>query len=330
MKKQHNPLVVGAFVIGAAVLGFIALLSFGGDRFFGEPIRFVVVMENTSTSGLDPGSAVKLSGVQIGRVESVRPKYLPEKNVIAVRVTCDVDENRAAEIFPYEGKLEDLIRAGLNAKLRFAGITGLLYLDLSIDPDRLPVEIVFDAETGQPIVPTAPDTIAEFTDALVTISTGLAEVDFKGISDQLSSLLATANTQLENGNIAETIQSIRAAADSIRALAENENIEATLASLNKTAGELDGFMSYLKETMPELTGDLQTLLAEASVAMQGLQDVTRSTNTMLDSQSGLPAELAVALDRMQRAAAAIERLADYVERNPSAIIRGRAQTPDQR
>jgi paraquat-inducible protein B len=329
MKKQHSPLVVGAFVIGAAVVGFIALLSFGGDRFFGKPIRFVVVMENVSTSGLDPGSAVKLSGVRIGRVESVRPKYLPEKNVIAVRVTCEVDENRAAEIFPYEGKLEDLIRAGLNAKLRFAGITGLLYLDLSIDPDRVPDEILIDEETGQPIVPTAPDTIAEFTDALVTISTRLAEVDFKEISHQLTTLLATANTQLENGNIAETIQSIRAAADSIRVLAENENLTATFASLNETAGDLNAFMTHLKETTPELTGDLQALLAEASNAMQGLQDVTRSTNTMLDLQSGLPAELALALDRMQRAAAAIERLANYVERNPSAIIRGRAETPDQ-
>jgi paraquat-inducible protein B len=143
-------------------------------------------------------------------------------------------------------------------------------------------------------------------------------------------LLATANTQLENGNIEETIQSIRAAADSIRALAENENLTETFASLNETAGELNAFMTHLKETTPELTGDLQALLAEASTAMQGLQDVTRSTSTMLDSQSGLPAELALALDRMQRAAAAIERLANYLERNPSAIIRGRAETPDQR
>lgn len=330
MKNSKSPLIVGAFVIGAAILAFIALLSFGGDRFFGKPIRFIVVMENVSASGLDPGSAVKLSGVQIGRVESVRPKYVPEKNVIAVRVTCDVDENRAAEIFPYEGTIEDLIEAGLNAKLRFAGITGLLYLDLSIDPERTMEKIVYDEETGQPIVPTAPDTIAEFTDAIVKISTGLAEVDFKEISDRLNTLLATANTQLENGNIAETIQSVHAAADSIRKLAENENLESMLASLNKTTANLDALMTHLNEATPELAADIKAVLMEASSAMQGLRDVTRSTNTMLDSQTGVPAEMAIALHRMQRAAAAIERLAEYVERNPSAIIRGRAEPPDQR
>ena len=55
------------FVLGALLLGVIAFLSFGGTNVFTKPSRFLIYF-NESVSGLDPGAAVKMTGVRIGRV----------------------------------------------------------------------------------------------------------------------------------------------------------------------------------------------------------------------------------------------------------------------
>src|SRR5690606_37029057 len=83
------PAVVGLFVLGALLLGVIALLSFGGVNFFNKPERFVVYFDE-SVHGLDLGSPVKFRGVRVGRVVAVKLRYLPEKNSSLVEVQCEL------------------------------------------------------------------------------------------------------------------------------------------------------------------------------------------------------------------------------------------------
>src|SRR4051794_14659609 len=52
MKAKVSPTIVGAFVIGAMVLGVVALFAFGGVNFFAKPQRFVVYFDE-SVHGLD-------------------------------------------------------------------------------------------------------------------------------------------------------------------------------------------------------------------------------------------------------------------------------------
>ena len=71
MKTKISPAVVGMFVIGAMMLIIVALLAFGGVNFFSKPQRFLVYFDE-SIHGLDMGSPVKLRGVRVGRVLSMR------------------------------------------------------------------------------------------------------------------------------------------------------------------------------------------------------------------------------------------------------------------
>ena len=52
-----------------------------------------------------------------------------------------------------------------------------------------------------------------------------------------------------------------------------------------------------------------------------------NTSQFISAQSGLGAEAATALRQLGEASAAIARLADFLERNPSAVISGRAAKP---
>lgn len=121
MKTKISPTVVGLFVLGAILLGVIALFSFGGVNFFSKPERFVVYF-NESIHGLDQGSPVKLRGVRIGRVVGMKVRAIPgvsadePRSVVAVvcELSRDVVANAAGEPVDVSdrGELQQLVDQG--------------------------------------------------------------------------------------------------------------------------------------------------------------------------------------------------------------------------
>jgi paraquat-inducible protein B len=331
MKRRLNPLVVGAFVLGALLLATIALLSFGARRFFSEPFRFVVLIEDSSISGLEVGSAVKLSGVRVGRVESVRARFDRDASKVLIRVECDFYEDAADSLL---GSLEqtpaelmrELILGGLHAKLNFSGITGMLYMDLLMQPEAEsgPAEVEYEKDTGYPIVPMAPSLLAEFTDAISKITTGLATVDYAGISTQLKTVLASVNQAVAGVELQRTTGRIESAAAAIESLAADPHLRDALEGMSEGLEELRGLVSAWREASPGLTNDFATTLDAATQALQDVSRLAQSGSGLLEERRELPDELAATLAGLQRAADAIERLADYIERNPSSLLRGRA------
>ena len=67
MKTKLNPTLAGTFVLGALALMVTALLTLHSCNIFSKTGRFVAYF-NESVQGLSVGSAVKLRGVQVGRV----------------------------------------------------------------------------------------------------------------------------------------------------------------------------------------------------------------------------------------------------------------------
>ncbi|MBA3850034.1 MAG: mammalian cell entry protein, partial [Opitutus sp.] len=80
------------FVLGAALLLLLAFISFGGSNIFAKPTRFVVYFDE-SVSGLDPGAAVKVTGVRIGRVAAINVRYDSATRAAQVQTICEIDRN---------------------------------------------------------------------------------------------------------------------------------------------------------------------------------------------------------------------------------------------
>ena len=200
MKTKVNPSLVGAFVLGALAIGFVALLMFGGVNFFAHPERFVVYFHET-IHGLDQGSPVQLRGVRVGRVLELNVRYDSQTNDPAVAVVCELNKNTlrdsqgAAIDVAAPGELQSLVDRGLRAQLVAQSLaTGLLYVELDfVDPKTSPAGKP-PANSEYVVVPSTLSAIAEFQNSAIQILTNLRRVDFVGLSTELQGLLADTRT----------------------------------------------------------------------------------------------------------------------------------------
>ena len=91
------------------------------------------------------------------------------------------------------------------------------------------------------------------------------------------------------------------------------NLNATLKSANAVLDELE------RETVPELKGTLQDArkaLNEVSKAAGSVQQITAPDAPLQQNIGGT-------LDEVSRAAASFRALADYLERHPESLLRGK-------
>jgi len=329
MKKKYSPVIVGLFVVGFFLLAGLAVLSFGGKKIFRNPARFVVEAKNVSVGGLDPGAAVKLSGVQVGRVESVSVSVNPESAEFDVRIVCELADANAIAVFgPEAGQterlIERLVERGLQAGLKLAGITGLLYVDLEMRKvDELqPVKI--DEATGAPVVPLAASILDEYLDTFEEIISGLAEVDFKGISDRTTTLLDNLNAMLVEADVPHAVRTIEGTATAWRAVAEETDLKGAAAAFGRAATALETTLGAINEATPEVGASLVDLAGEMSATLEVMKKAGEQVRDLTGPRGGLPTEFGRTMMAIQDLADRLTELVEYIERNPDALIKGRA------
>lgn len=328
MKTRISPAAVGMFVLGAVLLGVLAFISFGGTNFFSKPTRFVVYFDE-SVSGLDPGAAVKVTGVRIGRVAAINVRYDSATRSARVQTICEIDRNvltdhdgRTIELTnPVE--LQNLIDRGLRAKLNLQGITGLLFVELSFeDPREYPAVKAFASGT-YPVVPAIKSPIAEVQGSLVEIVAGIKQVDFAGLSRDLKTLLGTANQKVADLDVKALTERVGRAADAIEKFASSPDAKAVMANLNQTIVDTQKMIAKLDAQVGPVSGELKQTLADAQAALKEVDAAAATTRRFVQSQGYVGEDLVRTLQQVSEAAAALQRLAELLERNPNAAIVGR-------
>ena len=197
MKNKVSPAIVGLFVLGAFVLGFISLLAFGGVNFFSKPERFIVYFDE-SIHGLDLGSPVKLRGVRVGRVVNFNLRYMPEQKKSVVAVVCELSRNvitdeRGNPLDVSDRKqLQALVDRGLRAQLGVIGLaTGLLFVELDfLDPQVYPMPPSGGMKSPYVEMPAVPSAISQFQSNFTGILENLKQVDFAALAKEVQGLLA--------------------------------------------------------------------------------------------------------------------------------------------
>ncbi len=329
MKARVSSAVVGLFVIGAAMLALIALLTFGGVNFFSRPQRFVVYFDE-SIQGLDLGSPVKLMGVRVGRVVGLHVRYDAGRNKSVVAVVCEINrdvitnaQGRRIDVSE-RSKLQELVDHGMRAQLGVLGLaTGLLFVDLNFyNPQTYPVEArVTDGRYV--VVPAVPSAISEYQASLSEILSDLKRVDFAGLSRRLTVLLNTANEKLQGMDTARLSAHWTRAADAVTAAATDPEIKRTFATLNAAAGNLRALIGKLDSKVQPTSEKLTQTLDETRRALAAFNAAASSAQHFIAAQNGLGVEADETLAQLRSAAASVQRLAEFLERNPNAIITGR-------
>jgi len=313
--KPPSARLVGLFVIGAVVLAVAAVLTFASGSLFANRYPFVVYFQQ-SVAGLDVGAPVKFMGVRVGTVRSVslsltdRERSLDE---VRIPVIFEVDQNLLLQrglarlSLADTTRLRELIDDGMRVELGVESfVTGKKYISLVVRPDVIP-DLVNDPTVPFVELPAIRATGLEDLESNVRQALGrLVVLEVDSVLNQVSRTLETLD-RVAGQDLTRTLDQLPgtlARADS------------TLDALRVMALRMDTGMEPLQNTLTEALQGANGASLELRNTLQALQEVT-------GAESPLVARLEETLNRLGAAGYAVEALAEYLSRNPDAILRGR-------
>ncbi len=330
---QQKSLAIGAFIVGALVLVFIALLFFSGGHLFSHKERVVMYFEE-SVQGLQIGAPIKLKGVVLGEITDIQINFPDEesgpagnsdKNDITTRVTADLALQRISRTGTTVDRsfFEDAIGKGLRAQLNYQSfLTGLLYVELNFFPDTQPK--LYRLQDDYLEIPTAPTAFEE-------ISKNLQEMNIKGLIDNLDNLTSRVNQLVQSGLIEQTLGSVKTAADSFTQVSGTLNTEVTSLSnsLATTNKELNKLLVTLNEQTPLLAGSINSSLVELQKSLDNFSLAAMGINQSFSEDGPLIVQLTSTLEDLSRSAKAFRSLSETLEQQPEALLRGKKKLEEE-
>jgi paraquat-inducible protein B len=308
MGRKANPILVGAFVVGAIALAVMGIVVFGSGRLFADTTPFVMYFSG-SVDGLSVGSPVKFKGVEIGAVTSIQLDLGEEARI---PVWIEVDNKkivaRGADAWPSEAThLKSAVERGLRAQLNSQSIvTGLLFVQLDYHPEAAAV-FVTPPEAQLPEIPTIPTTLEQAQQAAGEIIANLRQIDFEGFGKALRASIDGINATVNAPGLQKALQSL----------------PDTLTSLNATLASVQRLSTNLDQRSGPLLASIQQASERSTVAVEQARATLESVQGLADAGSPLAGQLVGVLEELRGTARSIRLLADYLERNPSALVRGR-------
>jgi len=304
MGKKTNPALIGAFVIGAIILVVVAVVVWGKGQLF-ETSQLYVAYFKGSVNGLTKGAPVKFRGVQIGEVTDIHLRYKQVRGDPRVPVFFKVDEGRVAELGgtrPTRDAVSALISQGWRARLQTLSlVTGVLYVEFDLVPGSTP-DFVQSEDATYMEVPTVPTVLEEATATVSDILANLKAIDFAGIGKGISATLERVDGVLDR-----------------------PELDLAIAELPKTIAAVGLLATNLDHRTEPLTTSLRGTSDEARRSVESLRTTLDGVHTLLAPDGPLAVQLTQTVADLGRAARALRELADYLERNPNAVLFGRAK-----
>jgi paraquat-inducible protein B len=325
MAKRANPTSVGAFVIGAIVLAVGAIALLGSGSLFRQTHEFVCFFDG-NVNGLRIGAAVKFKGVEIGEVKQILlslnaasgPETVGNSSVIKIPVVIQLDEGRilkrgATNInIGNPAGMRLAVSRGLRAQLATESLlTGLLYIDLDMHPGS-PARRYVDPNSSYTEIPTLPNPFEQAQSVALKLLDQLDKV-------QLDKLISTAT---------DTMQSFRNLADSSDLKAAIVSMRETGESLSKTSEKLSKLTIDLDHQVAPMSTSVQTAARSADATLKQTQIMIQRMDNTLRPDAPLLYQANRTLVDLSEAARAIRQLAEYIQRNPDSLVRGRAHKQD--
>ena len=136
--------------------------------------------------------------------------------------------------------------------------------------------------------------------------------------------------KLQTVDVAATLTALVDAAQSIKRRVNSPDVEAAVRTITPVLhdiGDAARSVEMLADGLHRKTGhlahDLHSTAQKTDIAVDQADVALRNIRTSLDPGSPLTYKLNNTLDDVSSAARAVRQLADYLEQNPSAVLRGR-------
>jgi paraquat-inducible protein B len=254
---------------------------------FTDKIPYLVYFDG-SVRGLSAGAPVEFRGIRVGSVTAVRLEIDPAQDSVRIPVTLEIEPQRfGLERVPEEryAVMAALVERGLRAQLKSANLlTGELLVDLDFHPDS--PKATLDRGGPYPEIPSVPAELEAMTASVTTALTKLAALPLPELV----------------GDLRQTIQGIDA-------LVTSPDTKQAVAALTQTAVRLEALIGTLDQRVGPLFTQAQSTLAAADGLVGANAPMRYDLNALLKELTG--------------AARSIRLFADYLERHPDALLRGK-------
>jgi paraquat-inducible protein B len=247
-----------------------------------------------SVRGLEDDAPVLLRGIKIGRVLDVKLKFSVEEFRFLIPVLIELEPERIGligdkEALDSENILGRLVEKGLRGQLKSGSLlTGQLYVDLDFHPEAGKAQLTRHGDYV--VLPTLPAPLDALTNK---------------VNDFLDTLQALPLQEIGN-DLRDTVKGAKELVTSDELTTSLSELEQALKQVRLAARSLD------EDSLPEL----QATLRQARSTLKAAEGV-------VSPDSALYSELKRTLTEFSSAARSIRVMADYLERHPEALIKGK-------
>jgi len=352
MSKQANKKAIGAFVLVALALGVAAIILFGSGKFFVKTTQYVAYFQG-SVKGLSVGAPVVFRGVKIGQVTKIRIYADQRDRSFEIPVFMEIDPENFKALGPVvesrKQYIQDLIKNGLRAQLQMQSmVTGQLMINIDFYPDT-PVRLIggqnMKLSEGVIEIPTIQTPLQKIEKTLEEIPIGeivnSINKSLQGIErivtseDLTQSLDYFKQSMGDFRSLAQHLDEkiVLLSADLSQTLKDTQNLIANLnsqvgplaTSFKKTSDSAGDTIKDVGRLTENINGQVKTLAGDLAKTLQKAQETLASVNGAIGEGSPLRIQVETAVAELSQAARSIRVLADYLQRNPDALLRGKSQ-----
>jgi paraquat-inducible protein B len=243
-------------------------------------------------------------------------------------VVVDLDESEitgrgasARALQPAE--LQVLIHEGLRGQLSVENLlTGLLFVDLGFHPNT-PVHLFVEPGTGiYPEIPTIATDLERIREYAADALDRLEKVDFDSLTASINGMALSIKEFASDRQLQDAIDSVdRIVSDP----AFKTSIHSTQKAIRRVNNAAIDAQPVLTKSVSNLDATIRSLEKSSNDLQSALAQLRASSaNAQLVITPGSPAisHLEATLDELAEDSRSIDELADYLQRNPGALIRG--------
>ncbi|MFK7741263.1 MAG: MlaD family protein, partial [Planctomycetota bacterium] len=279
-------------------------------------------------TGLEKGSSVKFRGVTVGVVERIR--FASDKKHLEVQAVLFDDTLNDLGLSAENLESENGLLQRLRAQVVMSWVTSTAFIQVDYFPDpprgsqQLPFAVPGDGPTLRTVPSTAkslessvrdllrelPAVASAAREVVDLVRTELAAARLPEVSRRAQTLLAKVERQFDMLEQQGTIAAATAAVKSVGA---------TAAALGSEQPGLHELLAQWRD----LARDARAAIDSVDAAGLGAQ-VRGSAGAVATSMQGIERDLRQELLQLHRTLQSVERLANLLERDPAALLRGRS------
>jgi paraquat-inducible protein B len=358
MSKQANKTAIGVFVVGAVVMAVAAIIVFGSGKFFTKSNFFVAYFKG-SVKGLRVGAPVVFRGVKIGEVTQIR-LYSNRKDMtieipVILKVEPDSFRNIGQRMETDEKKyFAELIKMGLRAQMELQSfVTGQQMINIDFFPDT-PVNLkgeegidlgedIYEVPTIQTFQQKIGKTIEEVPigELVESLKNSLKGIESFVTSEELAkSLHYFEQTMKDTRNLmrhvdekidplfADINQTLKNAQAMLRNV--DSQVDPLAGSIMRTSDDARKLVNNVNKQVRPIQADLAKTAKSLRAALDTAEDALEEVDGLVSENSEFRYQIDIFLREITLMARSLRSFAEYLERNPDALIRGKLRREGQK